>query len=110
MATKKKMLTFTNKEVQSLFTDLLVGTVVGIGSIGAALEWIGPLFAASTPYSPYHPPLNHMVAALEILDDYANGIDASDRDMALAVRIETMLDQDKMRQRAVALESSPTAA
>jgi hypothetical protein len=30
--------------------------------------------------------------------------------MALAVRIETMLDQDKMRQRAVALESSPPAA
>ena len=102
MATKKrKMVSYTNKEVQMMLTDLLTKTVVGIGSVGAAHEWIGPLFTASNPYSPYYPPLNHMLAALEILDDYEEGIDASDRDMALAVRIETMLGQEKMRQREI---------
>jgi hypothetical protein len=104
-----KMVSYTNKQVQMLLTDLLLGTIRELGDFTEAHEWICPLFTAATPYSPFYHPINHMLNALELLDGDADENDASERDKALATRIETMLEQNEMRQRAEALKSSPTA-
>ena len=102
--TNKKPVTFTNKQLQMLTIDLLIGTICEIGDVATAHEWICPLFTASTPYSPIYPPLNHILAALELLDGDADENDASQTDKALAERIETMLQAEAKKREQEAKE------
>jgi hypothetical protein len=87
---KKQTVTFTNKELQMSFLDLLIDTVIEIGSASAAHEWLMPYYAAASLYTPYFPPLDHLMNALEIIDegDY-EGMSSTDK--GLAVKIQKRL-------------------
>ena len=85
--TKQRTVNWTNKQLQQMHLDLLLNTVYEIGSAEAAHEWLMPHYSAASPYCAFFPPLNHMMNALEIIEegDY-DGMPSFDKKLALKIQ------------------------